>query len=61
MKREQLSKVIENIDEELIAEAYQFNPSKCSESPERIVDPAKSLAETVTIHLKQPNPPVLAR
>ena len=30
-------------------------------SPERIVDPAKSLAETVTIHLKQPNPPVLAR
>ena len=30
-------------------------------SPERVVDPAKSLAETVTIHLKQPHPPVLAR
>ncbi len=43
MKREQLSKVIENIDEELIAEAYQFNPSKCSESPERIVDMKKKL------------------
>ncbi|MBR0341629.1 MAG: hypothetical protein IJH64_05210 [Oscillospiraceae bacterium] len=28
---------------------------------ERIVEPAKSLAETVTLHLKQPHPPVMAR
>lgn len=30
-------------------------------TPDRIVEPAKSLAETVTVHLKQPHPPVLAR
>ena len=30
-------------------------------STERIVDPAKSLAETATIHLKQPAPPVMAK
>lgn len=30
-------------------------------TPERIVDPAKSLAETVTVHLKQPAPPIKVR
>ena len=30
-------------------------------SPERLLDPAKSLAETVTVHLKQPVPPVMVR
>ena len=30
-------------------------------TPERVVDPAKSLAETVTVRLKQPAPPVMAR
>ena len=30
-------------------------------TPERVIDPAKSLAEVVTVHLKQPHPPVLAR
>ena len=30
-------------------------------TPERIVDPAKSLAEIVTVHLKQPAPPIKAR
>ena len=29
--------------------------------PERIVDPAKSLAEIVTVHLKQPAPPIKVR
>ena len=28
---------------------------------DRILDPAKSLAETVSVHLKQPSPPVMAR
>lgn len=30
-------------------------------TPDRILDPAKSLAETVTIHLKQPTPPIKIR
>ena len=30
-------------------------------TPDRIAEPTKSLAETVTVHLKQPQPPVLAR
>ena len=41
MKREQLSKVICNIDERQIAEVYQFNPDLCSDSPERIVHMSK--------------------
>ena len=41
MKRDQLSKVICNIDERQIAEAYQFNPDLCSDSPERIVHMSK--------------------
>jgi hypothetical protein len=28
---------------------------------DRILDPAKSLAETVSIHLKQPSTPIMAR
>ncbi len=28
---------------------------------DRILDPAKSIAETVSVHLKQPSPPVMAR
>jgi len=30
-------------------------------TPERVVDPAKSLAETVTVHIKQPAPPIKVR
>lgn len=30
-------------------------------TPERVMDPAKSLAETVTIHIKQPTPPIKVR
>lgn len=30
-------------------------------TPERVLDPAKSLAETVTVHLKQPAPPIKVR
>lgn len=30
-------------------------------TPERILDPAKSLAETVTVHIKQPAPPIKVR
>ena len=37
MTREQLSSIICNVDEKLIAEAHQYNPDHCSESPERIV------------------------
>ncbi len=29
--------------------------------PERVTDPAKSLAETVTVHIKQPAPPIKVR
>ena len=36
MKREQLSSIICNIDEKLIAEAHQYDPDLCSDSPERI-------------------------
>ncbi|MBR0352659.1 MAG: hypothetical protein IJH53_05585 [Oscillospiraceae bacterium] len=37
MKREQLSSIICNIDEQLIAEAHQYDLDLCSDSPERIV------------------------
>ena len=30
-------------------------------TPERVLDPAKSLAETVTVHIKQPTPPIKVR
>lgn len=43
MKREQLSKVICNIDERQIAEAYQFNPDLCSDSPERTIHMKKRI------------------
>ncbi|MBR0354353.1 MAG: hypothetical protein IJK35_03155 [Oscillospiraceae bacterium] len=36
MKREQLSEIIGNLDDRLIAEAYQFDPGRCGRSPERI-------------------------
>lgn len=57
MKRDQLSKVICNIDERQIAEAYQFNPDLCSDSPERIVHMSKkriftfALAATLILSL----------
>ena len=38
-----------------------FKEAEASVLPERVVDATKSLAETVTIHLKQPAPPILAR
>ena len=37
MKREQLSSIICNIDEQLIAESHQYDPDLCSHSPERTV------------------------
>ena len=37
MKREQLSSIICNIDEQLIAESHQYDPDLCNHSPERIV------------------------
>lgn len=37
MNREQLSKIISNIDERLVTEAYHFDPDCCSDSSERIV------------------------
>ncbi len=43
MKRDQLSRVICNIDERQIAEAYQFNPDLCGDSPERIVHMKKRI------------------
>ena len=49
MKREQLSKVICNIDERQIAEAYQFNPDLCSDSPERIVHMSKKRIVTFAL------------
>ncbi len=36
MKREQLSDIIGDLDDRLIAEAYQFDPGLCGRSPERI-------------------------
>lgn len=36
MKREQLSEIIGNLDDRLIAEAYSFDPGRCGRSPERI-------------------------
>ena len=36
MKREQLTEVISNIDDRLVAEAYRFDPARGSRSPERI-------------------------
>ena len=43
MKREELSSIISNIDERLVAEAYQYNPGFCSDSPERIVHMKKRI------------------
>lgn len=43
MKREQLSSIICNIDEQLIAEAHQYDPDLCSHSPERIVHMKKRI------------------
>ena len=37
MTREQLSRIICNLEERQIAEAYQFDPARCGRSPERTV------------------------
>ena len=49
MKRDQLSKVICNIDERQIAEAFQFNPDLCSAPPERIIHMGKKRIITVAL------------
>lgn len=51
MKREQLSKIITNIDERLIAEAYQFAPEHCSDSPGRIVHMKKIISFVIAAAL----------
>ncbi len=49
MKREQLSSIICNIDEQLIAEAHQYDPDLCSHSPERIVHMNKKRIITLAL------------
>ena len=38
-----------------------FQEAEASVLPERVIDAAKSLAETVSVHLKQPAPPIKVR
>ena len=49
MKREILSDVIRNIDEDLIAEADHFDPARCNDSSERIVNMSKKKFLTIGI------------
>ena len=43
MKREQLSSIICNIDEQLIAESHQYDPDLCNHYPEKIVHMKKRI------------------
>ena len=51
--------------ETITMEQYQqtgvMNEEAYLNTADRILDPAKSLAETVSVHLKQPVPPIMAR
>lgn len=43
MKREQISKIISNIDSRQVAEAFQFDPDLCARAPERIIHMKKRI------------------
>lgn len=49
MKREQLSKIIGDIDDRQIAEASQFDPARCGRSPERTVHMKKKRIITLAL------------